>query len=118
MKKIIEYEKDIIFKTNIGEICSISLENDFNVDGSFLKGEFTILGEYKINELSVNKESFEYKLPLEYELEDNVDLSSIVYEIENFEYTVKDDVLSVYIDLGIRYDEKKIEPIIPEVPHR
>ena len=29
MKKIIEYEKDIIFKTKIGEICSISLENEF-----------------------------------------------------------------------------------------
>ena len=116
MKKIIEYEKDIIFKTKIGEICSISLENEFNVEGNFLKGDFTILGEYKSNELSVNKEPFEYKLPLEYELEKNVDLNTIVYEVENFEYTVKDDALSVYIDLGIRYDEKKIEPIIPEIP--
>ena len=69
MKKIIEYEKDIIFKTKIGEICSISLENEFNVEGNYLKGDFTILGEYKSNELSVNKEPFEYKLPLEYELE-------------------------------------------------
>ena len=116
MKKIIEYEKDIIFKTKIGEICSISLENEFNVEGNYLKGDFTILGEYKSNELSVNKEPFEYKLPLEYELEKNVDLNTIVYEVENFEYTVKDDALSVYIDLGIRYDEKKIEPIIPEIP--
>ena len=89
MKKIIEYEKDIIFKTKIGEICSISLENEFNVEGNYLKGDFTILGEYKSNELSVNKESFEYKLPLEYELEDNVDLSSIVYEIENFESLIE-----------------------------
>ena len=32
MFKIINYEKDIIFKTKIGEICSISLEQDFNVE--------------------------------------------------------------------------------------
>lgn len=115
MKKIINYEKDIIFKTRIGEICSISLENEFNVEGDYLKGEFIISGEYKSNELSVNKEEFEYKLPLEYELEKNVQKESIVYEIENFEYTISADTLSIFIDLGIRYDEVKIEPIIPEV---
>ena len=114
MKKIINYEKDIIFKTRIGEICSISLENEFNIEGDYLKGEFIISGEYKSNELSVNKETFEHRLPLEYELENNVKKDSVIYEIENFEYTIQDDVLSVYIDLGIRYDEMKIEPIIPE----
>lgn len=115
MKKIISYEKDIIFKTNIGEICSISLEHDFTVDGGFLRGEFVLNGEYKPNELSLNRESFEYRLPLEYELEENVDIPTLSYDIDNFEYTIEDDVLSVYIDFGVRYDEKKIEPIIPEI---
>jgi len=115
MKKIINYEKDIIFKTNIGEICSISLEHDFTVDDGKLLGDFIVSGEYKTNELSLNKENFNFRLPLEYELENNVDVSSLSYDIENFEYNTKDDELNVYIDFGIRYDERNIEPIIPHV---
>ena len=118
MKKTINYEKDIIFKTNIGEICSISLEHDFTVDDGKLKGDFIVSGDYKANELSVNKESFSYRLPLEYELEDNVDIKTLSYDIENFEYNVKDDELSVYIDFGIRYEEKNIEPVIPEIDEK
>lgn len=113
MKKIINYEKDILFKTDIEEICSISLEHDFTVDDGYLRGDFIISGDYKINSLSVNKEKFEYRLPLEYELEPNVDVDTLSYDVENFEYNVKDDELSVYIDFGIRYEEKKTEPNIP-----
>ena len=102
MKKTINYEKDILFKTNIGEICSISLEHDFTVDSGYLRGGFEVSGEYKPNELSINKENFSYKLPLEYELEDNVDLNTLSYEIENFEYSVHEDEQSVYIDFGVR----------------
>lgn len=115
MKKIINYEKDILFKTNIKEVCSISLEHDFTVDDGFLRGEFIVSGEYKANELSLNKEEFTYKLPLEYELDKTVDLETFSYDIDNFEYNVKEDELSVYIDLGIRYEEKKQEPIIPTI---
>ena len=114
MYKIINYEKDIIFKTKIGEICSITLEQDFNVEDNIFKGSFNLSGEYKPNNLSVNKESFNYDLPLEYELEPSINRDSIVYEIENFEYNVVDDVLSIYIDLRLNYEEIKKEPIIPE----
>lgn len=113
MKKTINYEKDILFKTSINEICSISLEHDFTVDNGFLRGDFIVSGDYKINSLSLNKENFEYRLPLEYELEYTIDVDTLSYDIENFEYNVKDDVLSIYIDFGIRYEEKKVEPIIP-----
>lgn len=115
MKKIINYEKDILFKTNIGEICSISLEHDFTVDDGVLRGEFLITGDYKPNELSVNTEPFDFHLPLEYELEPTVDISTLSYDIDNFEYTTKDDTLSVYIDFGVRYEEKEIVPTIPDV---
>lgn len=115
MKKNISYEKNILFKTSIGEICSISLEHDFTVDDGFLRGDFIISGEYKANELSINKDAFNYRLPLEYELEDNVDISTLSYDVENFEYYVSGDELDIYIDFGIRYDEKPIEPIIPDV---
>lgn len=113
MKKIINYEKDIIFKTNIGSITSISLEHDFTVDDRKLVGDFIVSGDYKLSELSVNKETFNYRLPLMYELEDNVDLTSLTYDVENFEYKFKDDVLTVFIDFAVKYDELEMEPIIP-----
>lgn len=115
MKKIINYEKDILFKTNIGEICSISLEYDFTVDEGILKGEFIVDGEYKANELSINKEPFLYRLPLEYELEESALIDTLSYDVDNFEYTVKDDCLTVIIDFCVRYEEKKIVPNIPEI---
>lgn len=115
MKKIINYEKDILFKTNIGELTSISLEHDFTVDENVLKGDFLVSGEYKPNELSVNKEAFDYRLPLEYELDPKVDIDTLSYDIDDFEYTVKDDCLTVFIDFGVRYEEKNNEPLIPEI---
>lgn len=115
MKKTINYEKDILFKTNIGEICSISLEHDFTVDDGYLRGDFIVSGEYKLNELSVNKEEFSYRLPLEYELESTVDLNTLSYDVDNFEYNVKGDELGVIIDFGVRYEEKNLEPIIPHI---
>lgn len=115
MKKIINYEKDILFKTNIGELTSVSLEHDFTVDDGVLKGDFLVSGEYKPNELSVNKESFEYRLPLEYELDPSIDVDTLSYDIDDFEYTVKDDCMTVFIDFGVRYEEKTNEPMIPEI---
>ncbi len=115
MKKIINYEKDILFKTAIGSITTISLEHDFTVDDNVLKGEFILTGEYKANELSINKEAFEYRLPLEYELEPTVDRDTLSYDIDNFEYNVKDDCLTVYIDFGVRYEERTITPNLPEI---
>ena len=113
MKKTINYEKDILFKTDIEEICSISLEHDFTVDDGFLKGDFIVSGDYKTSALSINKEKFEYRLPLEYELESTVDVNTLSYDVENFEYNINGDELSVYIDFGIRYEEIQKEPIIP-----
>lgn len=104
MKKVINYEKELLFKTAIAEICSISLEQDFTIDDGFFRGDFILEGEYKANELSVNKEAFSYRLPLEYELDSDVDYNSVNYEIDNFEYTIEEDVLKINIDLGLKYD--------------
>lgn len=115
MKKIINYEKDIQFKTSIGEICSISLEHDFTVGEAVLKGEFIVSGDYKANSLSLNKEAFSYHLPLEYELDKTCDIETLSYDVENFEYNVNGDTLEIYIDFGVRFEEKEIKPSIPEI---
>ena len=37
MKNIIPFKKDVIFKTNISEITSISLENTLNINKDIIK---------------------------------------------------------------------------------
>lgn len=110
MEKIINYEKDIEFNTKIGEITSISLEDYFNVENGKLNGNFVLSGEYKANELSINKEAFEYKLPLEYEFDGGVEFDTLKKEIDNFDYKVEDNKLCIMIDYKLEYD---VKPIIP-----
>ena len=54
MKKIIPFKKNIIFKTNLAEIVSISLEHEIKKEDMEVKGNFIISGSYKISESSVN----------------------------------------------------------------
>ena len=63
MNCIIPFTKDVKFKSNIAEILSVSLEHDYTANETEVLGNFTISGEYKTHEVSVNKEHFEYVLP-------------------------------------------------------
>ena len=45
MKNIIPFKKDVIFKTNISEVTSISLENTLVVEEDTIKGDFIVSGE-------------------------------------------------------------------------
>lgn len=112
MKKIINYENEIKFKNRIASINSISIEDTYKLEEGKMLINFVVSGDYKINELSVNNETFKYDLPLEYELDDYIDKSTIKAEIENFEYTTVDDSLNVIVDYKINYDNKKEETII------
>ena len=113
MKKIINYENEIKFKNKIAFINSISLEDNYKVENNKLLINFIVSGDYKMNELSVNNESFSYDLPLEYELDDHVDLSTIACEIENFEYETDENTLGITIDYKLNYDEKEEKIILP-----
>ena len=49
MKQIIPFSKDITFKTVIGEITGISLDNDLSMkEDNLVKGNFYIKGSYKM----------------------------------------------------------------------
>ncbi|MFA7689388.1 MAG: hypothetical protein WCX96_04815, partial [Bacilli bacterium] len=61
MKQSIPFVKDLIFKTNIAEITSISLEKNINIeDDDMLSGDFTVTGKYKMTDASQNEEVFNY----------------------------------------------------------
>ena len=63
MKNIIPFKKDIIFKTKLGEITSISLENTLKLIDGVIEGDFIISGEYKEDIDSENENPFNLKLP-------------------------------------------------------
>lgn len=110
MKNIIPYEKDIKFDTKIAEITSISLEHEESFNDDDLEGNFIVSGDYKVHQISVNKEQFNYKIPFTIELSDNIDKSSVEIDINDFTYDIKDnDTLLVKIDLLFSYEELKLK---------
>lgn len=105
MRESIPYEKEIVFNTKIAEITSISLEYEANVLDEDIEGDFIVSGDYKIHELSVNKEPFKYRIPFSVSLTDDIIRDSIKYDINNFTYEiVDDDTLRVNIEFGIDYE--------------
>ena len=111
MNCIIPFTKDIKFKTNIAEILSISLENDFTANPEEVLGNFTISGEYKSHEVSVNKDHFEYVLPFSVNMTTKIDEESVNFEVEDFTYEIIDnDILRVNIEYSINASEIKEEP--------
>ena len=106
MKTIIPYEKDIKFDTKIAEITSISLEHNEETRGEEISGDVIVSGNYKVHQISVNKEDFSYKIPFTIELTDNIDKDSIKIDINDFTYDIKDNnILVVKIELSFDYEE-------------
>ena len=111
MKNIIPFKKDIIFKTNLDEITSISLEHNISIKDNKMKGDFIISGEYKVSSKSSTVEPFEVKLPFEIMIDERYDSSKATIDIDDFYYeVVNNSVLSVSIDLLLdRLEENKLE---------
>ena len=98
MKESFKIEKELLFKHNIKDITSISLDRDYKIDNNVVNGNFLVNGEYKVHELSLNKEKFNFKIPFKYELNNDIDSNSINVEIINFVYDYSKDELIVNIE--------------------
>src|SRR5574344_2619108 len=78
MKQIIPFVKDVSFNTRINEITSIALEHNLQMENNdSVVGTFIISGKYKINDISVNEESFENKIDFDITLDDKYDASKV-----------------------------------------
>lgn len=109
MKKIIPFKKEIIFKTNLAEITSISLEHSLHKeDDHLIAGSFSLNGEYKITDASTSTEVFSYDLPFDIHMEDHYVLDHATVDIDDFYYEiVNENVLSINIDVCIDKLEEK-----------
>ena len=110
MKKIIPFKKDIIFKTNIEEITSISLEHTLSKQkDNEISGEFTVSGEYRITDESIHTESFIYNLPFDIRMDEKYDLENVTIDIDDFYYEIiNNNVLNVNIDVLLDKIEEKL----------
>ena len=119
MIKIVPFVKDIKFNTKLSEITSISLEHDLKLEDLSVAGEFIIKGNYKINDISINKEEFNFKVPVYITLDEKYDSSKVAIDIDNFFYEIiNDEVLIVHIDVSLDNLEiikEDVKPIIEEV---
>lgn len=108
MKNVIPFTKEIKFESNISEITSISLEENYNCTCDTIDGEFIISGDYKTHELSVNKETFEYKLPFSVDLTEKIIPDTLNFEITDFSYDILNDNI-LKINIEFKFDAEKNE---------
>lgn len=111
MKQTIPFKKDITFKTKIGELTAISLDNDLTLKGEdLIVGNFYISGNYKMLEGSINEEEYSYKIPCEIAISDDYDTFDATIDIDDFYYEIiNDEILRVNIVVVINGLEKKEE---------
>lgn len=112
MKQIIPFKKELLFKTKVSEITSISLEHTLTLkENDLVSGEFYITGDYKMTEGSIHREKFSFQLPFDIALDSRYDTSSMVIDIDNFYYEViNNETLQVNIDVyveGEKLEEKE-----------
>lgn len=109
MKQIISFEKDIVFNGDVAVINSISLEHKERVIDCEVEGEFCVFGNYKAHTDTTELENFKFDLPFSTLLPDDVVLSSVEIDIDNFVYDLTDNnVLHVVIDFLLQYDVKEV----------
>ncbi len=105
MKQVIPFYKEIVFKTNIASITSISLEHEEKVFDGEVSGDFIVFGDYKIHNDTTEKELFKCRLPFTALIPFDVDKNTVKVEVEDFTYDkLEDDVIRVNIDFSISGD--------------
>lgn len=110
MNELFVIDREFLFKTSVHEITSISIEHNYDINGSRVEGDFIISGDYRIHEISINKEDFSYKLPFSYELRSNINLDTVEVEIKDFTYELNnEDELKIHIEYLIKAEEALLE---------
>lgn len=106
MNEVYTLDRDFLFKSKIFEITSISVEQNFKVDGSSIYGDFIVSGSYRLHEISINKEDFSFKVPFKHDLPSNINLDTVKLDISDFSYNFNNlDELSVHIEYIVTAEE-------------
>ena len=102
MKKIISFDKELEFNSIVGDIKSISLDHTLKFDKNSIVGELIVSGSYRITEASRLEDDFNFKIPVEIIINEELEPNSINIEIEDFKYSVENnDTLSCHIEIKL-----------------
>lgn len=119
MKNIIPFKKDVMFKTNLNEITSISLEHTLSIEKDNINGEFIISGDYKLSNTSTSTEPFNIKIPFDITIDEKYNTDKAIVDIDDFYYEiVNENILSIAIDVLVDkleeklVEEKDVEPFV------
>lgn len=119
MKKIISFEKKLEFPSMVGEITSVSLDHTLEFKSpTLIEGAFLITGSYKLTEASCIEDNFNFKVPTEIMLTENIDVSTGKITVDDFFYEIEDDEnLVCHIDVLVEGLEEIFieEPPLEEV---
>ena len=119
MKKIISFEKKLEFPSMVGEITSISLDHTLEFKSpTLIEGAFLITGSYKLTEASCIEDNFNFKIPTEIMLTENIDFPTGKISVDDFFYEIEDDKYLVYhMDILVKGLEEVFieEPPLEEV---
>ena len=101
MKKIISFEKKLEFPSMVGEITSISLDHTLEFKSpTLIEGAFLITGSYKLTEASCIEDNFNFKVPTEIMLTENIDITTGKITVDDFFYEIEnDESLVCHIDV-------------------
>ena len=101
MKKTVTIEKELDFPTMIGEISSISLDQEIKfIDKNNASGNLILSGTYKKTEASTLEEDFKYEIPAMISITEDIDIDSAKISISDFDYEIiGDDLLKCNISL-------------------
>ena len=112
MKKIVPFTKELMFKTKIGEITSISLDHTLKLENQFVSGEFIILGTYKILENGETENEFKYEIPVDITIDNKYDTKNCNISIDDFTYEIiNEETLKVNISVMLDDLDIKEDPI-------
>ena len=103
MRKKVSFDKNVEFPTMIGEIVELSLEHNLKfIDNYNIKGDLLLNGKYKLTEASRVEDDFNYNIPLEINLTEQIDLNSGSIEIIDFYYEIiNNNTMKCHVELEI-----------------
>lgn len=116
MKKIIPMSKEITFRTMIGEMTEVSIEDTLTlISEHSIEGNIIVKGRYKMTEASAIEENFEEEIPVTIDLDEKYDTSEIEVNIDDFYYEIiNEDRLRIHLEVavdGLVEQEKETIPL-------
>ncbi len=114
MQRIIPFKKELVFKTDASEITSISLEHSLREENNTIRGEFYISGQYKMTDLGVNIDPFNFEIPFDINFDDRYDLSKSSIDIDNFYYELVDNK-KLLVNIDVLVDNIGENEVVEEI---